>query len=833
MKSKKRPLNFAAPSFAEDAPPAVTSEEALSLGMPPVPAEEDSPPVAKASRNVPQKAAEAPLPPLTGPAKPAGSGFIYFLAVVATVLWAGGLAAYSMGLRSHVGPFEDEAFATLVLALLGLAPVGLIWIGAFAMRQGARLLAEVNRLQTMADQMIAPTALAAARAGSTVNAIRQEIQGATRAADKAQQELLNLQNQLARESDRLIEMASGSARDAMGLVESLGRERSEFGVLSGKLESRVGEIGDAIGRHARMVAEASDLAQTQIAEAEAILAARAADLAAAAGEATEAARMAGDDMARQAARLEQASVTVTEQSQLVEEGLGQQRAALVTVAHGMRSDQEDMAVHFETQRAQLSEMLLHAEQGTMQVGEVAMRAAQTLRDLIAAAAEQMRDMGEQAQTERDLLSGSALQSLGAFSEAAAFERRALEEETRRAIEDLAESAEAAHKAAERAGAAARVKVEQLSEAAFIAGQKADATFDTRLNEARGLIERSVQLVDEAGSRSAQKLEQGVGAAYTALDVLQRSLAEIESRAAGLPVQAANTGEEIHSAFETASQTLLESARKAAHELEAIDNAFQERVKRNYDMLSEAVRLMGVLGGGAASRASGPAVVSRPPPAAPPSLPLRQRPAPEARVEPRAAPPEPEPEPEARSAPLSPPAYDDDDFDLRPRLKLTPAAFEPEDEEPLFERPAPRAPVGAHDPDWTWNELVSALDENDADDQEMEGALLAEIDTLGIDAPALIPQRRLNDISIAYENNDAPAARELIQRLAPAAVRKLGRRVLTDKLLRAQADRFIDRYTGLLRGAARRGDEGVTAVGLLNTPAGRAFLLLDAAVGARG
>ena len=296
MKSKKRPLNFAAPSFAEDAPPAAVTEESLSLGMPPVPTEE-APAPARASRNMPQKTAtEAPLPPLTGPSKPAaapGTGFIYFLAVVATVLWAGGLAAYTLGLRSHVGPFVDEGFATLVLILLGLAPVGLIWIGAFAMRQGARLLAEVNRLQTLADQMIAPTALAAARAGSTVNAIRQEIQGATRAADTAQQELLNLQNTLARESDRLIEMASGAARDAMGLVESLGRERSEFSVLSGKLETRVGEIGDAIGRHARMVTEASDLAQTQIGEAEAILAARAADLAAAAGEATEAARMAG------------------------------------------------------------------------------------------------------------------------------------------------------------------------------------------------------------------------------------------------------------------------------------------------------------------------------------------------------------------------------------------------------------------------------------------------------------------------------------------------------------------------------------------------------------
>jgi hypothetical protein len=823
MKSKKRPLNFAAPTFAEEAPPPAVSEETLALGMPPVPTEDKA---------VAQKTEDpSPLPSLLDPpTKKSNAGFLYFLGLAATVLWAGGLTAYTLGLRAHVGPFEDEPFTILILALLGLAPVGLIWIGVFALRQGLRLLAEVNRMQSLSNQMIAPTALAASRAGATVSAIRQEIQAATRAVDKAQQELMHLHNQISRESDRLVEMASGSARDAMGLVESLKNERQEFGVLSGKLETRVVDIGEAIGRHARMVSEASDLAQTQIQEAEAALAARAADLAAAAGEATESARLAGEDLARQAARLEQAGVTVTEQSQLVEEGLGQQRAALVTLAHGLRADQEDMAVHFESQRAQLVEMLAQAEQGAMQVSDVAVRGAQSLRDLIEAAAQHMHAMGEQAQTERDLISGSALQSLGAFSEAAAFERRALEEETRRAIDDLAAAAEAAHKAAERAGAAARVKVEQLSEAAFVAGQRADASLDARLNDARALIERSVQLVDEAGSRSAQKLEMGVGAAYSALDVLQRSLAEIESRAASLPVRATESSEEIHHAFETANQSMLEGARKAASELEAIDGAFQDRVKRNYEMLSEAVRLMGVLGGGAANRASGPSTITRPPPPPAPSLPLRARDnpfaaAPKTQAEPEKT-PEAAPEPESKVA--------DDDLDLRPRLMLTPLGPEDEIDRPRFERlsPRPAAPEPT-DPDWTWNELVSALDENDADDLEMERSLLAEIDGLGIDAPALIPQRRLDDIGIAYEAGDAHAARELIHRLAPAAVRKLGRRVLTDKLLRAQADRFVDRYTGLIRGASRKDDGGITTLNLLGTPAGRAFLLLDAAVGDRG
>src|SRR6185312_4482246 len=100
----------------------------------------------------------------------------------------------------------------------------------------------------------------------------------------------------------------------------------------------------------------------------------------------------------------------------------------------------------------------------------------------------------------------------------------------------------------------------------------------------------------------------------------------------------------------ANQALIASARNAAQELEQIDGAFQERVKRNYEMLSESVRLMGVLGGNAATRAATP-VTPRPQPAAAPPLPLKPR----------------------ADRPPPAPADQDDDLSLRPRLRLTPAA----------------------------------------------------------------------------------------------------------------------------------------------------------------
>jgi hypothetical protein len=809
--SKKRPANYQAPSFAENAPPPPMVDDGLSLGMPPVPtasaqAASDEPAAEQKALPDPSWSASQPRKRVQTPTRTAEPALkhVYLMALVASVLWAGGLTAYTLGLRARVGPFEAEPFAIAILAIMGLAPVGLIWVGAYALRQGARLMAEMKRLEQLSNDMIAPAAMSAAEVGSAVQAIRQEIQSAVSAADRARSDLMHLKDLLTLEGDKLIEMASGSAKTASGLVQDLGRERQEFGVLQGKLENRIGDINDSIGRHAKMVAEASDLAQTQIHEAEAALAARAADLAAAAGEAVEAAKMAGDDLQRQAARLEQAGTTVGEQVQVVEENLSQQRAALVSLAHTLRADQEDLAVHFESHRAQLDETLRQAEQGSLQITEVAQLAGETLREMIVNTTEQLRELSDQAQVERDLLGGSALQSFGALSEAAGFERRALEDETRRAIEELAAGAENAHKAAEAAATAARAKVEALSEAAIAAGAKADNNFEQRLAQAKNLIDKSSALVEEAGLQSAFRLEQTIGKAYTALDALQNSLGEIEKRAQSLPNEAAQRGREVRKAIDQANDALIASAKNAAHELEQIDSAFQERVKRNYEMLSEAVRLMGVLGGNAATRAATP-MPPRPPPAAPPPVPLKPR--------------------AERTAPSPSPADDHEDLGLRPRLKLTPTAAPVDDEE---EEDAGK-PAADADPDLSWSELVAALDENDADDVELERTLIAQIDALGIDAQALIPRRRLDEIARLYEGGDAAGAREAIHRLAPAGVRKLSRRILSDKLLRAQAERLIERYTELLRGVARRGGEGLTAVGLLGSDSGRAFLLLDAAL----
>jgi hypothetical protein len=53
---------------------------------------------------------------------------------------------------------------------------------------------------------------------------------------------------------------------------------------------------------------------------------------------------------------------------------------------------------------------------------------------------------------------------------------------------------------------------------------------------------------------------------------------------------------VRNTVEEGLAALAAASRKAAADTEALDVGFQERVRRNYDMLTEAVRLMGVVSG---------------------------------------------------------------------------------------------------------------------------------------------------------------------------------------------------------------------------------------------
>ncbi|MDP3400464.1 MAG: tipN, partial [Brevundimonas sp.] len=269
-----------------------------------------------------------------------------------------------------------------------------------------------------------------------------------------------------------------------------------------------------------------------------------------------------------------------------------------------------------------------------------------------------------------------------------------------------------------------------------------------------------------------------------------SINDLDQRAADLPEQARARVDAVRSAVEEGLAALTEASRKAADDTEALDAGFQERVKRNYEMLTEAVRLMGVVSG---DSGRGRRATPEMPPLAEPETPALRRP---------------RTEPDGRG------------FGLRNRS------------EGPRSRPA--------DEGMGWKDLMGeAPDEGPmdldspvmppADTEALNERMLASIRRMGVDPNALLPRSRIEEAAEAFVSRDAVAARQIVRRVAPAAVRSVSRRVLSDPELKTDAEAYVRTWSRILKDHAASGD-GPAVLNRLASDGGRAFLLLDAAVG---
>ncbi|HEY5412277.1 MAG TPA: hypothetical protein VIJ94_16270, partial [Caulobacteraceae bacterium] len=768
MKSDKRePMDFSERHALQPAAngPEVMADEDFDLPMAElVDAPSGSVPATTAAVDTPEpKALPAPssLPAPAGPSP----RLVYALAAAASVLWAM-ISVYAIGYQWPLGTVLYEPYRLVMLVMFAAVPIGFIWIAAYGLRQGLKIAASAARTSALAEQIFQPAVLGAAEASAAAAGVRDEIQTLAAAAAQARSDLLSLHEALAEETQRLTALAEGTVGSAQTLADRLAGERESMGGLAETLDARSREIGEAITRQARMVAEASDLAQTQIGEAQTVLIARAADLTTAAQEASEAGRTASDDLARQAARLETATLGVGDQVRSMEDTLTHQRASLVQVANEVRADSEDFSLVVEAQRVQLTEALNQATDSVANLHDAAAVAASSLAELTEAAVQQAQDAAESAKTERDLLAASALQSLGALSEAARFEReiilsdvertlqaladgvvrereimedeaaqrmaetaeaartarQALETEAIRSIETVRQASEAASHMAEVQHEAARKKLDQLGETALIAGQRADAAVQARLDDASRLIVKSAELIDHASDKTAERIERATELARSTLTGLEDAVGEFERRLGRLPAETTAQTQLLQETLAAGVQSLLATARAAAEETQAIDAAFQERVKRNYEMLSEAVRLMGV-------------VSSRPGPVQP-----SRQPAPDA-------------PPRRFAGPAQPRPTTADG--LRPRLRLSPTSADAEVSQAFEGAGQPSSPTGSgsEGADWTWQELLSSMDDTPVDDRQLVDRLVGEIEGLGVDPAAFLPPARIEEIAAVLEAGD--------------------------------------------------------------------------------
>lgn len=765
--------------------PVVEVDLSTTSRQAPAPIETPAPPAVDLPETRPEARPAPPARPVSAP---------YGTAAIAAGLWAAGIAAL-LAYEAGFGAVELEPLRLAAYALIALAPAGLAFLLARTLGEAGRLAAETRLAHGLSEALVAPTALAAREAGGVLSSLREDVDQAALAAERARRDMSLLREALSEETRRLNQAAETATATARRLAEALGQEREAMASLAGRLDGQATAVVEAVERQSRMVMDASDLAQTQLREAEAALAARAADMAAAAGEAQDAARAAADDLARQTLRLENAGSGVAEQIQSVEEGLGQQRAALVTAAYALRTDQEDFSAQVESQRAQLTEQLSAARTTGGELVQTSAAAAETARDLVEAATDQFRALIDMAQREAESFDAATKMALDRFEALAADARDLQVEETRRALEALKATAEAARASAAEAAGDAQHRADRLGEALFAAAHQADQAADARVEGARRVVVETAGLVDEAGARAIERLEATISSMGLALERVDAAMQDLDRRAADLPEVAQKRVDAVRAAVEQGLEALSAASRKAAEDTEALDAGFQERVRRNYEMLTEAVRLMGVVsgdGGGRRRDASTPT----PPPAPKPSPPATPTPAPVA-------------QPTSRS------------FGLR-RLQLNAGKLPP---------PGPAAPdrIG-----WSDLEDDAPLDLDTpvmptTDVEALSTRVVASIRRMGVDPNALLPRARIEEAAQAIARGDLSAARAVVRRVAPAAVRSVSRRVLSDAELRADAEAYVAATARVLADHARGGDPAAV-LNRLASDGGRAFMLLDAAVG---
>jgi len=828
--------------------------------------------------------------------EPLTARMAYPMAIILSLAWAGSAVMFAVGYQSRDWAFDFKPVQVALLTVVAVLPAVLMVIVAITLRQSAALTEQARLSRQATDDLVAPVVMAAGVAGNVVEGVRHEIERAREITAAAVDQLSELRLALSEETERMSSTVSAAERAARLLTEGLGNERLEMGILSAELDTRASEVAGAIQRQAKMVSEASDLAQTQIREAEAALAARAADLAAAAADAGELGALASQQLSLNAERLETVGEAVGERLGALWTGLAREREQFVALSDTLSADQNEVMGRLTTQRSQLIDAVAQARVGSQEIHAAATSSSESLRKLISEAAAQVGALAETARAEQEAIDGQARARLKLFAEMVSEERAVIEAESRAALSALGDAAEQARETAaynaqvfrdatldgahaainlltdaaeqtretarraleETAAAAAaqtdnaKARMDQLGEVAFTAAQKADEIFETRFSAARRMIEESSRLVEDAGARSAQKIEVSLSATRNAVAELEALLNDLGAHAGRLPSEAHANVEAVRTAVARGVDDLTHAARQAAEETQLIDAAFQERVRHNYEMLSESVRLMTKMAGAADTATK-----------AKPATPLTAFEAVSQTAELNTA--------RAGTSlsegmgalesvrvaaagggrfstsvgrPRDAAADETEDNDpplklgeaLRPRLRLTQTEQDREVINVFEQARSDRDRDREREPGepWTWRDLLKTVDNTPTaaaasatSDDGLSGRLRAEIEALGVDSSALLPRSRVDEIARALEDGDLDAGRETVRRLAPAAVRRLTRRMDMDPALKIDAQRFVGRFGNQVV-EALSGEAG-SANALLSSDPGRVFLLLDAAV----
>ncbi|HSV02230.1 MAG TPA: hypothetical protein VLI41_03405 [Phenylobacterium sp.] len=687
---------------------------------------------------------------------------VYVAALAISVLWAAAPFAFAIGYRGQVTPLHDDAFALPLLVLLAAGPAAGVWGAAYLVRQGQKLASQARRAEATAREALAEAAQWTGP-GEVLNSLREEIARSATLAETASGSIAGLREALARESDRLNAATVSSARTASELAGMVESQNQSLAANIEILETRGARLAEHAARQTEALSEVAQAASTHLDRAEASLAEQAQRLKAAAEAAHRMLAEAGDRLRQELSGLQEIGLVSEVESATA--ALREQNETVHRTAQSLRVDTDLLGAAMDQHAARLTGLVEASRASADEAAAALQRSGEALVALLHEADQRFAHALETARAEHGRREAALNQVLGSISQSAATQREELQEHARAMLAALAETSEQARTAADR-----------LAE------------------EARGQLESSSALVETWGASAEQRVAAVAGAARAAVEEWTSAVAVLEERAERLPEAGRESLGKLQEAVARGANELLQVSRRTSEEARAVDEAFQERLRRHFASLSDALRLMGA-----------DAAMPPPPEDRAADAPKRER---RRSAGPAAA---------AEHAPA--PRIADRGPRASARAPETARSAAP---------PSPAEPAAAEIGDsGAGTEASGSAGPADGDGRVLQ----RDLKRLGVEPLRTLSEAALGDIVAAIAQNQRARARHLVARLVPGAVSRLSSSLKTNPALAARSAAYQASFEKEMAAADDPKRPGALA-DLLASEAGRLYLLLGAAGQAR-
>jgi hypothetical protein len=730
---------------------------------------------------------------------------------IVALLWVLAVGAYLIQHANKFGVDSSTFFANVLMLLLGPA---LALLAGFMGEGIAKSNREARYLINAARRMLEPDQSGENSVRTTAGAVRGEIGRLEDAIHQVANRLALIETSVENQTKAL----SSAGQDARGGADQL------IASMEGERE-RLNNLLQAMADLTSQAQTSTQLAAQGIEDRAAVLANVADDLVSKSAQASHAA-------AGAAQRLDEAAQRAQTAIEQLDVAAGRGETALarahdLMVLARLRADEAvgnvDVAVASLSQSAETAAQTAKTLAQSVQTETALTRDAgiSQIEEMRAAAIANAAQITQALRAEAEAAQLAGTQTLAALQASADAVRFAAAEARQQALEQVSEN---------------QRRLDGVRQTAFEVGKDADAFLENRLSDARSLIEKSANLLDDTGNKIQDRFSRLAAACSDQARAVEDLLDGLDRRLSDLPEEAQSRARDIEAALSETLARLTEAGRKAAQETAALDTSFQERLRDSYSALGEVVQRLGGLSGVAPFTSPQTPSNVIPPPivvheVSPPAQPM---------IEPeKPASPPPVIETAPKTAPeIAPSTTAESQAPVTPEPLSKPVAIPPRVTVPPPPAPPPPAsklkissPVPIEDDpfaelrtdptatdrngqggNWSWKQVLSTLDAKGAKNEASRVSnLISELDLETAMDETVLDRLR------AMASRSRDQARRGARELAPDAVRAMRRKLSSDPDLRANLVRFVEERREL---AAR---------GRLGGNEARVYLVTDAAL----